>query len=148
MTQEGNKEKTISFRVEEDTRKELRELDQSLSEIYRGMTNLYLQENFFSNGVNAYIKGEAESFEDYAQTYFESSAEFYAKELVEEYERPVDAEQLQEPIRDYLAALSFGDQTWAKESVEDIKEIDHILGNLFDRTTESLPDNQWQDYLE
>lgn len=146
--EEDEKNKTISFRVDEETREELREVDKGLSELYRGMTDLYLNDPFFANGINTYLDNKVENFEEYAAAYFEASAEHRATELIGHFERAVDPQELKEPLRDYLAAVTFGDKNWAEESADEIYEIDEVLGTLFKNSTQRLPEDQWDDYLE
>lgn len=143
-----NKNKTISFRVSEDVHEDLSSLEQSMSEIYRGMTELYLQDPFFANGVNAYLDDDVQDFEQYAQAYFEASAEFYAKDLIEEYDRPVDATELKEPIMDYGLNAAAGYKTGTEDAVEDIKEVDQLIGHVFEVATEKFSDDHWDENLE
>lgn len=143
-----NKNKTISFRVSEEVHDDLSQLDRGMSELYRGMTELCLQDPFFADGVNTYIEGEVDSFEEYAEAYFEASAEVYAEDLAEEYERPVDAAELKEPLMDYVMNASIGYRTGAKKSVEGIKEVDEVIGHVFEAANKKFSEDHWDETLE
>ena len=149
MTDEGsNKNKTISFRVEEQVFDRMKQSDHSLSELYRGMTDMYLGDSFFQNGVDALLDGEEESFRDYSISQLEEHAEEFAQEVVSEHERPVDAAELKEPLVNYALNAAAGYRKGTYEAVEDIREIDDSLGEGIERATDRFPRQYWDEALE
>lgn len=148
MTDEGsNKNKTISFRVEEQVFDRMKQSDHSLSELYRGMTDMYLGDSFFQNGVNSVLDGTVDSFSEYAETYFEAAAEHQSAHIAEVAGEGVQPEEIKEPLRDYLAAVNFGDKDWAESAAEDFYDVDESLGDLFTAYTERFSESQWDQSL-
>lgn len=149
MSDEGsNKNKTVSFRVEEGKHEQLSDLDRGMSELYRGMTDLYLEDSFFREGVETLLDGEEETFRDYSVSQLEEHAEEFAQEVVDEFERPVDAAQLKEPLVNYALNAAAGYRTGTYEAVEDIREIDDSLGKGIERATDRFPKQYWDEALE
>ncbi len=148
MTDEGsNKNKTISFRVEEQVFDRMKQSDHSLSELYRGMTDMYLGDPFFQNGVNSVLDGTVDSFSEYAETYFEAAANHQSAQIAEVASEGVQPEEIKEPLRDYLAAVNFGDKDWAESAAEDFYDVDETLGDLFTTYTERFSESQWDQSL-
>jgi hypothetical protein len=149
MSDEGsNKNKTVSFRVEEGKHEQLSDLDRGMSELYRGMTDLYLEDSFFREGVETLLDGEEETFRDYSVSQLEKHAEEFAQEVVDDFERPVDAAQLKEPLVNYALNAAAGYRTGTYEAVEDIREIDDSLGKGIERATDRFPKQYWDEALE
>ena len=143
----GNLNKAKTFRMREDTYERLEQLD-NFSEIFRDMTDLYLNEPFFRNGVDAYSSDKVDSFEAYAEAYFESRAEDISGDLVRRMDEAIDPDEIVEPLRDYLAAVNFGDRNWAEQAAEDFYEVDEALGDFFTSYTLSFSEDQWDDSLQ
>jgi len=149
MSEESeNKNKTISFRVPEETWEAMNDLDRSMSEVYRGVTDLYREEPFFRNGVDAYLNGDVDSFEEYAEAYFEAAAEEYSPDLAQQLEEQVDPDEVVGPLRDYLAAVNFGDRRWAEQAAEDFYDVSDELGDFFTTYTGRFSESQWDSSLE
>lgn len=136
-----------TFRMDEETYERLEALD-NFSETFRAMAELYLDEPFFQNGVDAYNSGKVDSFEDYAEAYFEASAKEISTDIVERLESSVEPEEIVEPLRDYLAAVNFGDRQWAEQTANEFYDIDEALGDLFTSYTQRFSQSQWDDTLE
>lgn len=145
---ESNKNKTISFRVSEDTHGDLSDLDRGMSELYRGMTDLYLEDQFFRDGVEALLDGEKENFADFSMSQLESSAQEFAEEILEGYDRPVDAEDLKEPLVSYAVNAAAGYKTGTYNAVEQVREVDEPIGEGLKRATDRFPHQYWDEALE
>ncbi|MFB6193167.1 MAG: hypothetical protein ABEK00_02855 [Candidatus Nanohaloarchaea archaeon] len=140
-------ERSKSFRTTEEMYEELNQLDE-FSDIFRSMAELYLEEPFFRNGVDTYRNRDVDSFEEYAEAYFEARAEETAPELVEELDRNVDPQEIIRPLSHYLGAINFGDREWAEQAAEDFYNIDEELGDFFTAYTEKFSESQWNTGLE
>lgn len=149
MSDEGeNKNKTISFRVSEDTHGDLSDLDYGMSEFYRGMTDMYFGDPFFREGVNALLDDEKENFAEFSMSRLESSAQDFAEELLSEYDRPVDAAELKEPLVSYALNAAAGYRTGTYNAVEQVREIDEPIGDGLKRATDRFPHQYWDEALE
>lgn len=149
MSDDGeNKNKTISFRVSEDTHGDLSDLDHSMSEFYRGMTDMYFGDPFFREGVNALLDDEKENFAEFSMSRLESSAQDFAEELLSEYDRPVDAAELKEPLVSYALNAAAGYRTGTYNAVEQVREIDEPIGDGLKRATDRFPHQYWDEALE
>ncbi len=143
-----NKNKTISFRVQEEKFEKMQESDHSLSAIYRGMTDMFIEEPFFEEGVEAVLDGDADSFEEYSMSQVENSAEEFAEQVTEQLERPVDAAELKEPLVNYALNAAAGYRTGTYEAVDQVRQIDDSLGNGLERATARFPQQYWDEALE
>lgn len=143
----GNLEKSKSFRTTEERYEQLEQLDE-FSDIFRSMAELYLDEPFFRNGVDMYRKDNVDSFEEYAEAYFQSAAKEMSSDVVEELNSRVKPEDVVRPLRDYLAALNFGDRLWAEQAAEDFYDVSDDLGDFFTAYTERFSEEQWDKALE
>lgn len=149
MSDEGeNKNKTVSFRVSEDTHSDLSDLDYGVSEFYRGITDLYFEDPFFGEGVNALLDGDKDNFAEFSMSHLESSAQDFAEELRAEYDRPVEAADLKEPLVSYAVNAAAGYRTGTYEAVERVREVDEPIGEGLKRATDRFPRQYWDDALE
>lgn len=136
-----------TFRIGEETYERLEKLD-NFSEVFRSMADLYLNDPFFRNGVDAYDSDKVDSFEEYAEAYFETKAQDMSSDLLDELEESIEPEEVIEPLRDYLAAVNFGDRQWAQQAAEEFYEVDDNLGDFFTSYTQRFSESQWDNALE
>ncbi|MFQ3308278.1 MAG: hypothetical protein ACI977_000508 [Candidatus Nanohaloarchaea archaeon] len=146
--EENNKNKTVSFRMSEDVYGDLADLDISMSKLYRGMTDLYLEDSFFREGVNAILEGGEKNFAEFSMSRLESSAQDFAEELLEVHERPIDAADLKEPLVSYALNAAAGYRTGTYDAVEKVREVDEPIGEGLERATDRFPHQYWDEALE
>jgi hypothetical protein len=137
-------EKSKSFRTTEERYERLEQLDE-FSDIFRTMAELYLDETFFRNGVDAYRNDKVEA---YSEAYFETTAEEMSSDVVQELDSRVEPEEVVRPLRDYLAAVNFGDRLWAEDAAEDFYDVSEELGDFFTAYTQRFSEGQWDRTLE
>lgn len=140
-------ERSKSFRTTEEMYQELDQLDE-FSEIFRNMAELYLEEPFFREGVDAYRNDKVESFEAYAEAYFEARAEDVAPDIVEELDRSVNPQEMIRPLSHYMGAINFGDREWAEQASREFYDIDEELGDFFTAYTDKFAESHWDESLE
>lgn len=145
---EENKNKTVSFRVSEDIHGDLSELDRGISEFYRGLTDMYFEDPFFREGVEAVLDGEFASFENYSMSQLQYHAEVFAEQIVDEYNRPVDAAELKEPLMSYALNVAARYRTGTDNALEQVRNVDEPIGDGLKVATERFPDQYWDNALE